>query len=219
VTQLRDRMLEELDRRNYSPGTARCYLQAVEQFAEHFHRAPDQLGAEQIREYQLYLLRERKLSPKTVAQRTAALSFRRGRACSPLPGSLHSPRRPLQPLSRRFPRRSRLLSLEGLRSWWQAEAHDARRRRVPAALLTACSAQGLVRIRHFGLFANRRRTAMLALCRSLLGAPIASALPPSAQQLCPLCSGAGGTAHSLSTPSPFYAASLRTANPFGQLVT
>ncbi len=67
--------LEELERRNYSPGTARCYLQAVEQFAEHFHRAPDQLGAEQIREYQLYLLRERKLSPKTVAQRTAALRF------------------------------------------------------------------------------------------------------------------------------------------------
>src|ERR1700722_17685642 len=57
-------MLEELERRNYSPGTARCYLQAVEHFAEHFHRAPDQLGAEQIREYQIYLLRERKLSPK-----------------------------------------------------------------------------------------------------------------------------------------------------------
>ena len=41
MTQLRDRMLEELERRNYSPGTARCYLYAVQQFAEHFHRAPD----------------------------------------------------------------------------------------------------------------------------------------------------------------------------------
>jgi Putative transposase/Transposase zinc-binding domain len=50
--------------------------------------------------------------------------------------------------------------------------------------------KGLVRIRHFGLFANRRRTAMLALCRSLLGAPVASALHLSAQQLCPLCSNA-----------------------------
>jgi len=48
--------------------------------------------------------------------------------------------------------------------------------------------KGLVRIRHFGLFANRRRTAMLALCRSLLGPPVAAALPLSAQQLCPLCS-------------------------------
>jgi integrase/recombinase XerD len=68
-------MLEELERRNYSPSTARCYLHAVQQFAEHFHRAPDQLGSDHIREYQLHLLRERKLSPKTVAQRTAALRF------------------------------------------------------------------------------------------------------------------------------------------------
>ena len=45
MTQLRRRMLEELERRNYSPGTARCYLHAVQQFAEHFHRPPDQLGA------------------------------------------------------------------------------------------------------------------------------------------------------------------------------
>ena len=49
--------------------------------------------------------------------------------------------------------------------------------------------KGLVRIRHFGLFANRRRTAMLALCRSLLGPPLALAPQLPAQQLCPLCSG------------------------------
>ena len=75
MTQLRDRMLEELERRNYAPGTARAYLFAVKQFAEHFHRAPDQLGAEHIREYQLYLFRERKLAAKTVSQRVAALRF------------------------------------------------------------------------------------------------------------------------------------------------
>src|SRR3984957_12806850 len=75
-------MLEELERRNYSPGTARCYLQAVEHFAEHFHRAPDQLGAEQIREYQIYLLRERKLSPKTVARARLRLGFSTSRPSS-----------------------------------------------------------------------------------------------------------------------------------------
>jgi len=75
MTQLRERMLEELERRNYAPATARAYLFAVRHFAEHFHRAPDQLGAEHIRAYQLYLLRDRKLSPKTVAQRVAALRF------------------------------------------------------------------------------------------------------------------------------------------------
>jgi integrase/recombinase XerD len=75
MTQLRDRMLEELERRNYAPGTAKAYLFAVKQFAEHFHRAPDRLGAEHIREYQLYLFRERKLAAKTVSQRVAALRF------------------------------------------------------------------------------------------------------------------------------------------------
>jgi hypothetical protein len=49
--------------------------------------------------------------------------------------------------------------------------------------------KGLVRIRHFCLFANRRRSAMLALCRSLLGPPLASTPQLSTQQLCPLCSG------------------------------
>jgi hypothetical protein len=50
--------------------------------------------------------------------------------------------------------------------------------------------KGLVRIRHFGLFANRRRSAMLALCRSMLGPTLPSTPHPSTQQLCPLCSGA-----------------------------
>jgi hypothetical protein len=50
--------------------------------------------------------------------------------------------------------------------------------------------KGLVRIRHFGLFANRRRTPMLALCRSLLGSPQALAPQLPTQQLCPLCSSA-----------------------------
>ncbi|MCU1225948.1 MAG: Mobile element protein [Edaphobacter sp.] len=86
MTQLRDRMLEELERRNYSPGTAKAYLFAVKQFAEHFHRAPDRLGAEHIREYQLYLFRERKLAAKTVAQRLVKLdgelrSLRDGGRC------------------------------------------------------------------------------------------------------------------------------------------
>jgi Putative transposase len=48
--------------------------------------------------------------------------------------------------------------------------------------------KGLVRIRHFGLFANRRRAAVLAVCRSLLGPPLALAPSLPTQQLCPLCS-------------------------------
>jgi hypothetical protein len=49
--------------------------------------------------------------------------------------------------------------------------------------------RGLVRIRHFGLFANRRRSASLARCRFLLGAATPPQQPaPSAQPRCPRCS-------------------------------
>jgi integrase/recombinase XerD len=75
VTQLRQFMLEELQRRNYSERTAKIYIYAVREFARHFGRSPDKLGPAQIREYQAYLATKRKLSPKTVAQRSAALRF------------------------------------------------------------------------------------------------------------------------------------------------
>ena len=43
MTRLRKMMLEELERRNYSQATTRCYLRAVADFARHFRRSPDQL--------------------------------------------------------------------------------------------------------------------------------------------------------------------------------
>jgi integrase/recombinase XerD len=75
VTRLRKMMLEELERRNYSKETTRAYVHAVKDFAAYFKQRPDQLGPEQVREYQAYLLRERKFSPNTVNTRTGALRF------------------------------------------------------------------------------------------------------------------------------------------------
>jgi integrase/recombinase XerD len=71
VTHLRKLMLEEIERRNYSQSTVRAYVRTIEDFARYFKRAPDQLGPEQIREYQAYLFRERKLAPNTVNQEHA----------------------------------------------------------------------------------------------------------------------------------------------------
>jgi integrase/recombinase XerD len=68
-------MLEELQRRNYSETTVNTYLKVVEDFARHFHRPPDQLGKDQIRAYQVYLFKERKLGVRTVGLHTAALRF------------------------------------------------------------------------------------------------------------------------------------------------
>ena len=75
MTQLRRMMLEELQRRNYSDKTIRYYLQAVAQFAKHFGKRPDQLGPDELRTYQAYLLRERKLAVGSVVARVAALRF------------------------------------------------------------------------------------------------------------------------------------------------
>ena len=75
MTRLRRMMLEELERRNYSPATTRCYLRAVADFARYFRRSPDQLRPEHVREYQAYLFRERKLDATSVTQRLAALRF------------------------------------------------------------------------------------------------------------------------------------------------
>jgi hypothetical protein len=50
--------------------------------------------------------------------------------------------------------------------------------------------RGLVRIRHFGIFANRRRSASLLRCRFLLSVSAPPSQPaPNTQIRCPLCSG------------------------------
>ncbi len=45
MTYLRQRMLEERQRRNHAPATVLFYVRHVAEFAQHFHRSPDQLGA------------------------------------------------------------------------------------------------------------------------------------------------------------------------------
>ena len=75
MTALRKRMLEDLQRRNYNPDTIRGYVLAVEQFAKHFDKSPELMGVEEIGQFQLHLLRERKLALGTIALRMGALRF------------------------------------------------------------------------------------------------------------------------------------------------
>ena len=75
MTDLRKRMLEELQRRNYSSETTRAYLFAVKDFAGYFGKRPDKLGQEHLRQYQLHLLNDRKLAAKTIVGRISALRF------------------------------------------------------------------------------------------------------------------------------------------------
>jgi integrase/recombinase XerD len=75
MTKLRQRMVEELQRRNYSAATIRGYVLAIKQFADYFGKPPDRLGATHIQRFQWYLLQERKLAPVTVEIRMSALRF------------------------------------------------------------------------------------------------------------------------------------------------
>jgi len=75
MTPLRQRFLDDLRLRNRSPRTAEAYVGQVAQFAQHFGRSPEQLGAEEVRQYLLYLLQQRQLSTSTVNQCRCALRF------------------------------------------------------------------------------------------------------------------------------------------------
>ena len=105
MTHLRKLMLEELERRNYSPSTTRAYLRAVEEFARYFNCRPDQLGPDHIRQYQAYLFRERKLAPNSVTQRLGALRFfyiktlkqSWSAELTPYPKKVRGPQEPIRP--------------------------------------------------------------------------------------------------------------------------
>src|SRR5436190_13549177 len=60
--------------RNYSPHTIDGYLRYVAQFAKHFGTAPDRLGPEHIRTYQLHLLQQH-VSKSIFIQTVCALRF------------------------------------------------------------------------------------------------------------------------------------------------
>jgi len=75
VTHLRQMMLDELQRRNYAQSTAEAYIHALREFAAYFRRPPDKLGPKQISQFQLHLLRDLKLSARTVMVRMAAVRF------------------------------------------------------------------------------------------------------------------------------------------------
>ena len=75
MTPLRRRMLEDLQIRNYAPATVECYVRSVAEFAKHFNRSPDQLGPEEIRAWQLFLIREKGVKQSSYIQAICGLRF------------------------------------------------------------------------------------------------------------------------------------------------
>ena len=75
MTPLRLRMLQDMRIRNFTQNTQRSYLEQVSRFARHFGRSPEELGPDEVRAYQIYLLEVRKLSAKSRSIAAAALRF------------------------------------------------------------------------------------------------------------------------------------------------
>ncbi len=75
MTPLRRRMLEDMAVRNLAKNTQLSYLQQIISYARHFHRPPEDLGLDEIRDYQVHLAQTRMLAPGSVSIATAALRF------------------------------------------------------------------------------------------------------------------------------------------------
>jgi integrase/recombinase XerD len=75
MSPLRQRMIEDMCLRNFASTTQRSYIHYVAEFAKYFNRSPQELDLEAVRQYQLHLTRERKLSPQSINTFVSAVQF------------------------------------------------------------------------------------------------------------------------------------------------
>jgi integrase/recombinase XerD len=75
MTPLRQRMTEDMQLRNLGTETQRVYLHYITGLARFYQTSPDQLSLEEIREYQLYMINDRRYSPESVNAFVSATKF------------------------------------------------------------------------------------------------------------------------------------------------
>lgn len=75
MTRLRERMLEDLRLRGLAPKTQEAYVGAVRQLAAHYHKPPDQVTEEELRQYFLFLTDDKQVSPSTLTIALTGIKF------------------------------------------------------------------------------------------------------------------------------------------------
>ena len=75
MTPLRQRMIEDMRVRNLAPKTQVIYVARVTRFARYFGKSPELLGPEEVRAYQVYLVKEKGVSWCLFNQTVCALRF------------------------------------------------------------------------------------------------------------------------------------------------
>ena len=75
MTPLRRRMIDDMTLRNFAPNSIETYVRCVARLAHHFHRSPDRLAPEEVRDYLLDLLQQQHVSLSYYRLTRAALRF------------------------------------------------------------------------------------------------------------------------------------------------
>lgn len=75
MTPLRKRFIEDMQLRGLAPTTQRSYIHYVAEYAKFFNTSPDKLDLEAVRQYEIHLLNEQKLSPQSVNTFVSAVQF------------------------------------------------------------------------------------------------------------------------------------------------
>ncbi len=75
MTELRKKMIRDMQLRNFSLATQKSYLNSVTGLAKHYHQSPDVISPAEIQDYVIYLLTERKLAIGSCHTIITALRF------------------------------------------------------------------------------------------------------------------------------------------------
>jgi len=75
MTPLRQRFIEDMQLRGLASTTQRSYIHYVADYAKFYNTSPEHLDLEAVRQYELHLLHERKLSPESINTFVAAVQF------------------------------------------------------------------------------------------------------------------------------------------------
>lgn len=75
MSELRRKMTEDMQLRGFSERTQRSYLDAVKGLAKFYHRSPDNLSEEEIRDFFLHLINERGAARSTVTIYLCGIKF------------------------------------------------------------------------------------------------------------------------------------------------
>jgi integrase/recombinase XerD len=75
MTELRQRMIRDMELHGLAPGTQQTYVEAVRHLAAHYRRPPDQLSEDEVRDFFVHLTKVRRLAPSTLRVHLFALKF------------------------------------------------------------------------------------------------------------------------------------------------